>query len=70
MALFSFKVEEKSSISPLVAGLRKDVQALITEVSCTKMFGLNNVIVHGTVLVVIQPSTILELIEEFLEGHY
>ena len=31
--LFSFKVEEKSSISPLVAGLRKDVQALVTEVS-------------------------------------
>ena len=31
--LFSSKVEEKSSISPLVAGLRKDVQALITEVS-------------------------------------
>ena len=30
---FSCKVEEKSSISPLVAGLRKDVQALITEVS-------------------------------------
>lgn len=70
MALFSFKVEEKSSISPLVAGLRKDVQALITEVSCTKMFGLNNVIVYGTVLVVIQPSTILELTEEFLEVHY
>lgn len=69
MALFSFKVEEKSSISPLVAGLRKDVQALITEVSCTKVFGLN-VIVHGTVLVVIWPSTILELIEEFFEGHY
>ena len=38
---FSFKVEEKSSISPLVAGLRKDVQALITEVSYVKIFGLN-----------------------------
>ena len=31
--VFPFKVEEKSSISPLVAGLRKDVQALVTEVS-------------------------------------
>ena len=38
---FSFKVEEKSSISPLVAGLRKDVQALITEVSYVKICGLN-----------------------------
>ena len=27
-----FQVEDKNSISPLVAGLRKDIQALITEV--------------------------------------
>lgn len=41
LTFFSFKVEEKSSISPLVAGLRKDVQALVTEVSYIKIFGLN-----------------------------
>lgn len=30
--LYLTKVEEKNSISPLVAGLKKDVQGLITEV--------------------------------------
>lgn len=35
----SFQVEDKNSISPLVAGLRKEVQALITEVRvCTVGF--------------------------------
>ena len=35
MLFYSSQVEEKNSISILVAGLRKEVQALITEVSTT-----------------------------------
>lgn len=35
-----FKVEEKSTISPLVAGLRKEVQALVTEVSTTQRYSV------------------------------